>query len=63
MAFLGFELDSLVESVQHRQDREISSLGLCFRLGEASVSYWHSQDEGFGSRRSLDDLPTPTRLV
>jgi hypothetical protein len=34
---------------------------LCWRLGEPSVSFWHRHDEGFGSRRSLDDLPTATR--
>jgi hypothetical protein len=36
---------------------------LCWRLGEPSVSFWHRHDEGFGSRRSLDDLPATTRLV
>ncbi len=34
---------------------------LCWRLGEATVSYWHSHDEGFDARRSLDDLPAATR--
>jgi hypothetical protein len=36
---------------------------LCWRLGEPSVSFWHRHDEGFGSRRSLDDLPATTRSV
>jgi hypothetical protein len=36
---------------------------LCWRLGETSISYWHSHDEGFDSRRSLDDLPAATRPV
>jgi hypothetical protein len=26
---------------------------LCWRLGEASVSYWHPRDRGFSSRRPL----------
>ena len=36
---------------------------LCWRLGEPSVSHWHGHDEGFDSRRSLDDLRAPTRPV
>lgn len=28
---------------------------LCWRLGEPAVSYWHSPDDGFLGRRSLDD--------
>jgi hypothetical protein len=36
---------------------------LCWRLGEANIEYWHGHDEGFDSRRSLEDLPTPTRPV
>jgi hypothetical protein len=31
---------------------------LCWRLGESSVSHWHRHDEGFGSRRPLEELPT-----
>jgi hypothetical protein len=31
---------------------------LCWRLGESSVSHWHRHDEGFGSRRRLEELPT-----
>lgn len=34
---------------------------LCWRLGEATVSHWHSHDEGFDARRSLDELPAATR--
>jgi hypothetical protein len=26
---------------------------LCWRLGEASVGFWHRRDEGFGSRRPI----------
>ena len=29
---------------------------LCWRLGEDSVRHWHGHDEGFASRRSIDDL-------
>jgi hypothetical protein len=36
---------------------------LCWQLGEPTISYWHRHDEGFDSRRSLDDLPTATRPV
>lgn len=31
---------------------------LCWRLGEAEVQHWHAHDEGFSSRRPLDELPT-----
>lgn len=31
---------------------------LCWRLGEPSLLFWHRQDEGFGARRPLADLPT-----
>jgi hypothetical protein len=31
---------------------------LCWRLGESSVNHWHRHDEGFGSRRPLEELPT-----
>ena len=30
---------------------------LCWRLGEPEVGHWHGQDEGFSSRRPLDELP------
>ncbi|HLX35516.1 MAG TPA: DUF2203 domain-containing protein [Candidatus Limnocylindrales bacterium] len=35
---------------------------LCWRLGEPAVEHWHRHDEGFDSRRSIEDLPisTPT---
>jgi hypothetical protein len=36
---------------------------LCWKLGEPTVSFWHRQDEGFDSRRSLDDMPAATRPV
>ena len=29
---------------------------LCWRLGEATVGWWHGIDEGFASRRPLADL-------
>ncbi|HEY5629492.1 MAG TPA: DUF2203 domain-containing protein [Candidatus Limnocylindrales bacterium] len=31
---------------------------LCWRLGEPAVEHWHAHDEGFASRRPLDELPT-----
>lgn len=31
---------------------------LCWRLGEPEVQHWHAVDEGFSSRRPLDELPT-----
>ncbi len=31
---------------------------LCWRLGEGDVTHWHRHDEGFDSRRPLDELPT-----
>lgn len=34
---------------------------LCWRLGERDVAHWHPLDEGFDSRRSLDDLPATSR--
>ena len=30
---------------------------LCWRLGEPDVAHWHAQNEGFDSRRPLDELP------
>jgi hypothetical protein len=30
---------------------------LCWRLGEPAVEHWHGHDEGFASRRPLDELP------
>jgi hypothetical protein len=30
---------------------------LCWRLGEPDVGHWHAHDEGFDSRRPLDELP------
>jgi len=30
---------------------------LCWRLGEPEVGHWHTHDEGFDSRRPLDELP------
>jgi hypothetical protein len=29
---------------------------LCWRLGEARISHWHSTDEGFSGRRPLSEL-------
>jgi len=29
---------------------------LCWRLGEPTVLFWHRQDQGFDSRRSIADL-------
>jgi hypothetical protein len=30
---------------------------LCWQLGEGPVASWHPHDEGFSSRRPLDELP------
>jgi hypothetical protein len=32
---------------------------LCWRLGEPTVTAWHSHDEGFAGRRSLAELEGP----
>ena len=29
---------------------------LCFLLGEESIEYWHYIEDGFGGRRSIDNL-------
>ena len=29
---------------------------LCFQLGEEDILYWHSIDDGFAGRRSVDEL-------
>jgi len=34
---------------------------LCWRLGERNIEWWHRHDEGFSSRRSIEDLPITTR--
>jgi hypothetical protein len=31
---------------------------LCWRLGESDIASWHAHDEGFDSRRPLDELPS-----
>jgi hypothetical protein len=34
---------------------------LCWRLGEGTVGHWHAHDEGFATRRPIDELPaSPT---
>jgi hypothetical protein len=33
---------------------------LCWRLGEADVEHWHAVDEGFDSRRPIEELPAAT---
>lgn len=30
---------------------------LCWRLGEPSITHWHTTDEGFSGRRPLSELP------
>jgi hypothetical protein len=34
---------------------------LCWRLGEADVANWHPHDEGYESRRPIEELPISTR--
>jgi hypothetical protein len=29
---------------------------LCWRLGEGSITAWHTQDEGFAGRRPINEL-------
>jgi hypothetical protein len=29
---------------------------LCYMLGEDRISYWHTIEDGFGGRRSIDEL-------
>jgi len=29
---------------------------LCFQLGEEDILYWHSMEDGFAGRRSIDEL-------
>ena len=31
---------------------------LCWRLGEGDIAWWHATDEGFASRKPLDELPS-----
>jgi hypothetical protein len=28
---------------------------LCWKLGETTISHWHGTDEGFGSRKPIDE--------
>ena len=46
---------------QHWQDRLVSRVHRSRWLGEPEVGHWHRHDEGFGSRRSLAELPTGRR--
>ena len=51
----------LVDFPGHRGGDEIL---LCWRLGEKRIEYWHTLEDGFASRRPLDEsIPrTPSRL-
>ncbi len=40
--------------VDFRSQREGREVYLCWRVGEATISYWHELDAGFGGRQPLD---------
>ena len=44
----------LVDFYTMARDRVVC---LCWRLGEPSITHWHSTDEGFSGRRPLTELP------
>lgn len=48
--FKGFD-GGLVDFLSLRDDRPVY---LCWRLGEAEVSFWHEVDGGFEGRRTID---------
>jgi hypothetical protein len=48
--FKGFDA-GLVDFYSLREDRLIF---LCWRLGEATIQYWHEIDSGFSGRHPLD---------
>lgn len=37
-------------------ERRGQPIWLCWRLGEDSVAWWHTQSEGFAGRRPVDEL-------
>lgn len=47
--FKGFD-EGLVDFYSRRDDRDIL---LCWKLGEASVGYWHEIEAGFAGRQVL----------
>jgi Uncharacterized conserved protein (DUF2203). len=53
---------AMIINRQHWHPRPLSCLCPCQRLGEPSLLFWHRQDEGFGARRSIADLPTANQL-
>ncbi|MCA9076157.1 MAG: DUF2203 domain-containing protein [Planctomycetaceae bacterium] len=64
---LGVELqDAIVGEVDFRTRVDGREVLLCWKLGEAEVSHWHTEDAGFAGRQSLlqgvgssGDFPSP----
>jgi len=46
--------EGLIDFPHLRRDGE--EVYLCFKLGEGDILYWHSIDDGFAGRRSIDEL-------
>ena len=42
----------LIDFLSRFQDRDVC---LCWKLGEAGISYWHGVEEGFKGRKPIDD--------
>jgi hypothetical protein len=47
------DLDTGLLDVPCRVDDEV--VLLCWKLGEESIEYWHTEESGFGGRQPLDD--------
>jgi len=51
---LGVELqDSIIGEVDFRTQIERQDARLCWKMGEAEVGHWHTEDAGFAGRQSL----------
>jgi hypothetical protein len=51
---IGVEVKSLEGLVDFRALRSGRTVYLCWRLGEATVGYWHELDAGFTGRKPID---------
>ena len=52
---LGCEVKDVEQGlVDFRSQREGREIYLCWRVGEATISYWHELDTGFAGRQPLD---------
>jgi hypothetical protein len=47
------DLDSGLLDFSCRLDEEI--VLLCWKMGESSIDYWHTQDSGFAGRQPIDE--------